>query len=980
MTEVLDSATGQIVDHPDDQIAADWNAGKVQPLAGRAYTFRYQNGSYGTASTPQELATAVQQGGQFVPHAQAQAAVDAQKYEGETGGALGAGAAGALSQATLGLSDLAGHAILGDSFSKARRYQESAHPYASMLGEGVGAAGLAALTGGGSLAEQGAAAGLEGLGEAGLSGIARRAMAKGAAAAVEGAQFGVSQSVSQAAIENPQLAGEQFVANVGANALWGGLLGTALGAGGELLGHAVDRRFTRAADALEAEPSADALATVGGKALGVEPAEGLGDKIAGGYAKLAGAASGHDPEAILDLWRNRADIEGAEEARNAASRAIRDQVDTVLKASRDIQEEGQRSLKRGYIRASIEGVHPEEAYRASRDAVDTTIGTLQEMLASPDDFGGAAPLQHAMKLAQRASKALDEAAGTETSVERRAVPLADIEEKPTWSAEKAAKARAAVESGDAEPVDLTDAGGGKLRISDGIHRVAAARELGMTELPANVSRSSGDVAEMFGIVDDLKKAIGKYTKGASKLSPGAATDELIALQNRARAGKLQDLDERLRTGLEDESVWKRAAVDQKAINAAWTTQIDASNRFHSALTTEIGRDPSNPWVQARGVDPAKSDAYVRGLLDPSKDLTHKAVTDYIASTRKLADTMSEAYELPAGKLAKVAELRRAADAFGQTIDDTSKRLATVNQYEALKAQTGGHAAGLASIVGHMVGGLPGGAAGLALGKGWDALMHPAELIRKVAVLEQMASKSDNRIVRTLRAFGRGGARATSTPMLDAFPRRAAQVERLAADPAAMTARVQGSTLSLAPHAPQVQHAIVGTVLAGVQFLASKLPPSPAVDPLNPKAKRPLPSPAVRESFLRYQRAVDDPHTVLEDLRDGRLAPEGVEALRTVYPQLYGRVQQKTLAELTEGRLTDLTASQRYGLATLLDLPVPELAPQYLAARQQAIAQPLGAFDPQPPAPSGGQQKPSKRSKALPEPKQGLTAERLATSQ
>jgi hypothetical protein len=834
---------------------------------------RLADGTYGTVPA-ESMSHALAGGAEVVSPDAASAAAFEGRYGGAAG-AVGAGVSGFAGQATLGLSDQAIRLLSPETSDLEQRVQQ-AHPWATMAGQGLGAAALTAATGLGGALEGGGS-------------IAARAGISALRGAVEGAQFGVAQSISDDAFSDHHLTAQQVLANIGSNALWGGGLGGAFGAAHGALGDLRSALATGAEDTAEAAeheaPGAidkvlerrapgndNAMAAVAGRTLDAAPADGLGAKLRDWYARIASAASGASRES-LDAFvgengaANRAALLEAGTARDSASRAIREHVDAILSASRDIQEEGQRGLKRGYIRAAIEGVDADAAAKSARDAVDYVRSSLDDMLSNPDDFGGTAPLARARKLAERASSALD--AATER----------------------------------------------------------------------------GDAAEMFGVVDDLKKAVGKYTKGASRLSPGAATDELIALQNKARAARLQEVYENVRRGLEDEDTWGKAATDQRAINAAWTTQIDASNRFHNALTTEVGRDPANPWNTVRGVDPAKADAYVRGLLDPSKDLTHKAVTDYVASTRQLADVMSEAYDLPAAKVAQVERLRAAADGFQKTLDDTSKSLALVNQFEEIRERTSGHGNGFGAIAGLMSHGIAGGLAGMALGNLKSIFTRPADAILQLAQVERMVRQSDSRIATAIRGFARGSARAASGSELEAYGRRAAQVRALVAEPNRLAERVGSNTGTLRARAPKLADAMMGSSLAGLALLRDKLPADPWVDPLDPKAPAPRPSATQRAKWLRYYDAVRDPIGVVEDLRGGRLSPEGVEVLKNVYPALYERTRTLAAQEMANGRMRDMTRQRRIGLGLMLDLPLPELSPAYIAARQAAYGPP-----PQPDAP------------------------------
>jgi hypothetical protein len=104
------------------------------------------------------------------------------------------------------------------------------------------------------------------------------------------------------------------------------------------------------------------------------------------------------------------------------------------------------------------------------------------------------------------------------------------------------------------------------------------------------------------------------------------------------------------------------------------------------------------------------------------------------------------------------------------------------------------------------------------------------------------------------------------------------------------------------------------------------------------------SPVEQARFLRYAKAVDDPLSVLGDLEKGRLSREGVEALKSVYPGLYGELQGHVIAGLAE-RKQPLTYQQETALSVLLGVPSAR-SPKDVAGYQQSVAAPPD----QPPAP------------------------------
>jgi hypothetical protein len=79
----------------------------------------------------------------------------------------------------------------------------------------------------------------------------------------------------------------------------------------------------------------------------------------------------------------------------------------------------------------------------------------------------------------------------------------------------------------------------------------------------------------------------------------------------------------------------------------------------------------------------------------------------------------------------------------------------------------------------------------------------------------------------------------------------------------------------------------------------KAPKSPWGDDSTPEAlQRPWhPSDSELEKWYKYVRTVDNPHSVLDSLRDGRISSEQVETLKQVYPKVLADIQEKMMAKL-----------------------------------------------------------------------------------
>jgi ribosomal protein L12E/L44/L45/RPP1/RPP2 len=123
------------------------------------------------------------------------------------------------------------------------------------------------------------------------------------------------------------------------------------------------------------------------------------------------------------------------------------------------------------------------------------------------------------------------------------------------------------------------------------------------------------------------------------------------------------------------------------------------------------------------------------------------------------------------------------------------------------------------------------------------------------------------------------------------------------------------------------------------FLQSKMPRAPGEGVgLQPHLSRLKPSAEAQRKFLAYARAVEDPLSVLDALRRGKLPVEGLEALREVYPEMHASVQAKA-AELLAEQSKRLGPEEARRIAAVLGVPAgPADAPSFVLAIQAGYAQ------------------------------------------
>lgn len=160
--------------------------------------------------------------------------------------------------------------------------------------------------------------------------------------------------------------------------------------------------------------------------------------------------------------------------------------------------------------------------------------------------------------------------------------------------------------------------------------------------------------------------------------------------------------------------------------------------------------------------------------------------------------------------------------------------------------------------------------------------------------------------------------------------------RSAADVEAVTKASEEHIQGLQSSAPKTAAAFTRAASRAAAFLASKIPPEKKeFKTLQPQLAKPIPpTHDEQETFLHYNRAINNPMSVFQDLSRGELTPEAVETLRVVYPTLYQHMKEMVLNHALEPDAKKMTYDQEIQLAYMFGEPTnPTLEPSFIQAMQ-----------------------------------------------
>lgn len=718
------------------------------------------------------------------------------------------------------------------------------NPVAGALGTGLGVIGPAIATGGGSAAAQGA----EGAAEGG-SLLARAA-----------------QFTAPAVISRVGRAAEGLIPEAAEGA---GLAERALTAAGQqAIGGAVEGAFYGTGDVVDesalGDPNLTAQSALAHIGLSAALGGGMGAAMGGGL-ESAGDVIGKAKNALESAGnRTRQALEDLATARGAAETGLApEEVRSLLKEGPSLQS-------------------PEAMQRTVQD----TTKELQKAYDAVQDVSSfvrkntEAEMHQATRAvpAERAQKAADEV-------------LTDI----LKTQQQIAAHPATLKQGAADTLEkLVEEYRGKVdEESTAGHVMVALNEL----------------------KQDMRKQLSIFSKDPSV--EAQATNDLM-----------KSLQGRLKDALENESVWGEAGARQAARNESWAALLQAQG----AETGKTTADTFRKQFMTKTVDGWKvsEDRVARWLKNPNNEkglLANDVQGRYLDAASgfvRQAEDVARTANVPFESAPVHDMLSKAVENVGGGLDFAQQvkklnGLTGENIKEGLGGRLSGGRGGLGKIVegvalSNLASAHPAVALAYSALKGWK---QAGDVPRMVAVLSNL-ERAQKKVLAAIDTgasvlvrgsqkaayIGRGevaaglarhfGGNQKSSERM--YSKRTDELNHLAGSAEALQDRLVQQSDGWDQHAPQTAQAAQAATVRAVQFLQSKIPQHPPRGPLDAKW---IPNKSEMSKFNRYYDAVHRPTSILKQAAAGTLTPEAVEAVKTVYPELFGRMQQAVLGKIAD---------------------------------------------------------------------------------
>ncbi len=181
---------------------------------------------------------------------------------------------------------------------------------------------------------------------------------------------------------------------------------------------------------------------------------------------------------------------------------------------------------------------------------------------------------------------------------------------------------------------------------------------------------------------------------------------------------------------------------------------------------------------------------------------------------------------------------------------------------------------------------------------------------------------------------------TTLDKIAAFEDLSTKIAEVNSNPAMATERISQATRPLAETgaANTADQVSVKSALIS-KYLLDHMP-KPLTPPSPFKKIKWTPTDAEISKFERRVHALQDPLSIVDDLTNGTLTPEAVDAVKTVYPKLFQKIQAKVYDYFMNGDPKNVNYNDRIKLSLLLEMPLDnDLKPENIRLLQETFIKP-----------------------------------------
>lgn len=204
-------------------------------------------------------------------------------------------------------------------------------------------------------------------------------------------------------------------------------------------------------------------------------------------------------------------------------------------------------------------------------------------------------------------------------------------------------------------------------------------------------------------------------------------------------------------------------------------------------------------------------------------------------------------------------------------------------------------------------------------------------------------------------FGKNYVKA-SPDRLKAFQERSKEINSILSDPEKLSNLIANNTSELKLIAPQITAALISKAVEAASVLGQSIPKPKLSDPLRPDNTAFEPSDHELARFERIVQTIENPVSILKDLKSGTITSDQIQVLKNLYPTIY---QNMAMAIQMQAMQQDsIPYATRLKISTFLGHPT---TPALNSSTLQLLQSPIMKMGGKPTRLGGGQTRQSRQT-------------------
>lgn len=474
----------------------------------------------------------------------------------------------------------------------------------------------------------------------------------------------------------------------------------------------------------------------------------------------------------------------------------------------------------------------------------------------------------------------------------------------------------------------------------------------ITTEPTTPLSSPASIKIVNSAIDSLENSITKakssleIQNALSNFAKDIDSKKIIKFDTMPTASQMADQDvlmgirNTVRGDLKNPDLWGTAATHYSEASDTYSAFKNSQKNFRkSFMVKQTGSSGRPVYV----ISPSKVDSLFNKFDDVGQDLKKQHLNEFIEQTNSMAKASENYHGFKQGE---------------KSISDYVESLAKKNEdlqqvAQVMNSKNEGSTLGRNSItaIGAHTLGIPDPITGSALlaSKVYQSISNPYQLgsnlgntfskLKTIGEILQKSTKSIDSGAKSI--FSSNTSRNISSGLVGLsekqYNKHSERIQELSDKPDELMKHLDNTTKALYEAAPAISTGLHSTITNGILFLKTKLPRPLNELPLNSIWK---PSHSQKAKFNKYFGAVNDPVGVLNQVKDGSLSTEAMEALQAVHPELLQQMQQTVMENMVSKKLPSLNYATKIALSKFLGQPLDSgMLPQVIASNQASFMLP-----------------------------------------